>query len=298
MKGTIFNIQKFCVNDGPGIRTTVFLKGCPLRCVWCHNPESQKVHPQLFFDAKKCIGCGKCFAICPEKAHKIVDGAHVLDRDLCIECGACAENCYAESLEMAGKTATVSEIMEEVLKDKAFYENSGGGMTVSGGEPLAQPEFTVALLKSAKEKGLHTAVETCGFASAETFKALAEYTDLFLFDWKITDEALHKEYTGVSNAKILENLELANKMGKQIVLRCPVIPTVNDNEVHFKGIANLANRLENVIGIDIEPYHPLGTGKNERLGKSVTTYEMPQPETVDRWIADLQKLTEKPVKKG
>ena len=300
MTGTIFNIQKFCVNDGPGIRTTVFVKGCPLNCLWCHNPESKSTHTDILYDPRKCIGCGACASACRKGGHFVDENGHLYTRTNCDRCGDCAKVCYAGALESSGYPITVEDALAEVLKDEIFYQNSGGGLTVSGGEPLAQPAFTRALLAAAKEKGLHTCVETCGFAPEETIRALAPLVDIFLFDYKLTDPQLHKKYTGVTNENILHNLFLLDGLGCATVLRCPIIPTVNDTPEHFAGIAATANRLHHVLGIDIEPYHPLGSGKAALLGKDYPLQDLtfPANETVEEWINTIQSQTAVPVKKA
>ena len=300
MQGTIFNIQKFCINDGPGIRTTVFMKGCPLNCVWCHNPESKSARPELFYDSRKCIGCGRCVAACPNGCHEITPEGHVFHREHCVSCGKCAETCYASALETVGYPITVEEALKEVMKDEIFYKNSGGGLTVSGGEPMFQYEFTLELLKAAKEKGLHVCMETCGFAPSERYQEIAPLVDIFLFDYKVTDSELHKRYTGVPNEKILENLKLLDELGAKTILRCPIIPTLNDTPEHLQGIARTANSLQHVLEVNIEPYHPLGSGKSEMLNKEYELKDLSFPEqsVVDGWIAELQKLTEIPVKKA
>lgn len=297
--GCVFNIQKFSINDGPGIRTTVFMKGCPLRCVWCHNAESHISKKEIAYSPTKCIGCRKCIEICDNGAHIVADGVHVFERKNCITCGKCAEVCPAESLELLGKDMTTDEVLEEVMKDKAFYDNSGGGMTVSGGEPLAQFEFTYELLKKAKELGLNTCIETCGYASEDKMRKISEYVDIFLYDWKISDPKIHKDYTGVTNDLIERNLKVLDEIGAKVILRCPIIPEVNDKEEHFSKIADLANTLENVIEVNIEPYHALGNDKYKRLGKvEFQEFKMPENETVEEWIADIGKRTEKTVRKG
>lgn len=297
---TIFNIQKFCINDGPGIRTTVFLKGCPLNCIWCHNPESKKSTPQLFYNKDKCIGCGRCVNVCPKGCHTISSDGHLFDRTNCIVCGACAKECVTEALEKAGETKSVDEIIAEVMKDEIFYQNSGGGMTLSGGEPMFQFEFAYELLKAAKEKGLHTCMETCGFASWEQFEKIAPLVDLFLYDYKETDPQKHKEFTGVTNERILENLFSLDRMGSKTILRCPIIPTLNDREDHFKGIAETANKLNNIIEINIEPYHPMGSGKSVMLGgdNPLEGLTFPENETVEQWIRTIQEMTDVLVKKA
>ena len=286
VRGTVFNIQKFSINDGPGIRTTVFLKGCPLNCIWCHNPESKSAEEELFYNFEKCIGCGRCAAVCPQKCHTFEDGRHIFNREKCIVCGKCAEECYTGALETVGYVRTVEEIITEVLKDRDFYENSGGGMTVSGGEPMMQFDFTYSLFKAAKEAGLHTCIETCGFAPKENFKKLAQYVDIFLFDCKETDSRRHKEYTGVPNESIKENIKMLDEMGSKIILRCPIIPTLNDRQDHFEAIAELAESLNNIIEVNIEPYHPLGSSKAMFLGKKYVLEDLsfPDNETVNRWI--------------
>lgn len=299
-KGTIFNIQKFSVNDGPGIRTTVFYKGCPLNCLWCHNPESKSKKQELLFDAKKCAGCMKCADVCPQGCHSLKDGLHVFDRTNCVQCCKCAEVCVFDALEAVGQQKTVSQIVEEVLKDKTFYDCSGGGVTLSGGEPMYQLQFTYELLTELKKHGLHTCMETCGYAGAEAFKKIADLVDIFLFDYKETDSGKHEAYTGVPNDRILANLRMLDDMGCKIILRCPIIPTLNDTEEHLEGIASVANSLKNILQIDVEPYHPLGMGKAESLGKAypLAGLTFPSNETVDAWIAQIAARTDIPVKKG
>lgn len=298
--GTVFNIQKFSINDGPGIRTTVFLKGCPLNCLWCHNPESKSVKPELFYNFEKCVGCGGCVKVCPNSCHIFEGDTHIFNRENCIVCGKCAEVCYVEALETVGEEKTVLEVIAEVLKDKDFYDNSGGGITVSGGEPMLQFDFTYELLKSAKENGLHTCIETCGFAKEENLIKIAPLVDIFLFDYKETDSQKHKEYTGVANEIIIENLKMLDKMGCKTILRCPIIPTLNDREDHLNGIAAIANELENIIEINIEPYHPLGSSKAKFLNKEYPLNELtfPQNETVEEWIKIIASKTNIPVKKA
>ena len=274
VKGTVFNIQRFCVNDGPGIRTTVFLKGCPLSCVWCHNPESQRFEPEILFYKDKCTGCGRC---------KCVTAA---DRDFV---------CFNGAKEICGKTVSANEVTAEVLKDKPFYENSGGGVTLSGGEPLAQYDFSLELLKKAKENGIHTAVETCGYAEKSKILEIAKYVDLFLFDCKETDQELHKEYTGVDNKIILENLKALSDAGSKIILRCPIIPGFNDRAEHFKGISETAEKFIGIEHIEIEPFHPLGESKYSALGREVADIPVPSGKTVDKWIKQIGCGTDKDV---
>lgn len=299
-KGTVFNIQKFSINDGPGIRTTVFLKGCPLRCLWCHNPESKAAKPELFFDTRKCTVCGRCTIACPNSLHIIDNGIHLFNRDECVACGKCADACFSGSLEVTGEEKSTEEVIKEVLKDKVFYENSGGGMTLSGGEPMYQFEFTYELLKAAKEEGLHICMETCGFAKEENYKKIAGLVDIFLFDYKLTSPELHKKYTGVSNELILSNLKMLDSLGSKTILRCPIIPTVNDTEEHFSGIAETANSLSNILEINIEPYHPLGNGKTEMLGVDYELKDLtfPSDETVAQWIEIIASKTDVKVKKA
>ena len=292
----VFDIEKFAVHDGPGIRTVVFLKGCPLRCIWCHNPESQSFEPEVLFDSAKCTRCGSCAAVCPENCHRLTDAEHAFARDRCRRCGRCMENCPTGALKLAGREMSVSEVLTEVLRDEPFYRNSGGGLTLSGGEPLAHYAFTAALLEAAKQTGLHTAVETSGFAPWEHIEALLPVTDLWLWDVKAAPDK-HEELTGVPAGPILENLAKLDASGAAIVLRCPLVPGVNDDETALRHIADTTNKFTHVRQIDLEPYHPLGEGKGRELGRSEVFHaDFASADDKKRWCGTLAALTRTPVR--
>lgn len=300
MNGNIFHIQRFCVDDGPGIRTAVFLKGCPLHCAWCHNPESQKVAPQLLYSPEHCIGCGACVQSCPHGAHRIENGIHLFDRKNCTDCGICAGHCYTEALEYCGESVSVEDVIKTVERDREFYIGSGGGMTVSGGEPLLQPDFSAALAKAARAAGIHVCMETSGYCEADVLSDIAPLIDLFLFDFKLWDDELHKKYVGVSNRRILDNLRMLGYCGATVILRCPIIPKINLCDAHFDAIARIATENRAIREIHLLPYHPLGISKNIRLGEQAP-YQ--NPEFLERSVLEpyaqrLRKQTGLPVKLG
>jgi glycyl-radical enzyme activating protein len=283
--GLVFDIQRFSLFDGPGIRTTVFLKGCPLRCPWCHNPEGIASQPALRYDATRCVECRACVAVCPNGAHSVDSaGRHRLDRARCTVCGACAEVCPSKALEICGETLTLDDVMDVVLRDRGYYADSGGGITLSGGEPLLQPGFSRVLLAAAKAEGLHTAVETSGFGAWSALAALAPVTDLFLFDIKETEADRHLALTGVPLAPIHANLQRLAARGATIVLRLPMIPRINDRPDHIAAIAALAMNLPTLPQIDLLPYHRLGTGKRPLLGEPEREVaHPPAPAQVQAW---------------
>ncbi|HWR28727.1 MAG TPA: glycyl-radical enzyme activating protein [Negativicutes bacterium] len=286
----IFNIQKFCVHDGPGIRTTVFFKGCPLRCAWCHNPESQIFLPELLYNEEKCTGCGQCLSECPSAAITRRENAIATDRSRCQACGQCVNSCLRSAREIAGYTASVAELVAEIEKDRVFYEQSGGGVTLSGGEVLCQSQAAEALAIACKTRGIHVAIDTCGHVPYENLARLLDCTDLFLYDLKHLDPSLHKEYTGQDNRLILDNLCRLSAIGAAIFLRIPLIEGFNAGDEHINALAEFCRNLT-VRQIDLLPYHNTGSSKYQRVGRPYNPgqFAAPSPERLDQIKTILQQ---------
>lgn len=271
MNGMIFDIQRSSVVDGPGIRTTVFLKGCNLKCKWCHNPESQSFKQQMMFYRDKCTGCGKCKEVCPNHMEK------------CDFCGKCVLYCPHDARQLCGKEYSCDEVIKEVIKDKIFYENSGGGVTFSGGECMMQIDFLEEALKKCKENEIHTAVDTAGNVSWESFERILPYTDLFLYDVKCFTEELHKEGTGASNKKILENLQkISESFSGDIIIRIPIITGFNDDIEELKKISDMLKSIK-YTSVELLPYHRMGENKYNAIDMQCTLYEVPSKEKMDEY---------------
>lgn len=262
----VFKIERFSSVDGEGVRTVVFLKGCPLNCVWCHNPESKKICDEILYDELKCINCGACASVCTTSSQRIIDGRHVFDRTSCQSCFTCTDACPSGALENCVKLMRISEILEVVEKDKSFYGKKGG-ITLSGGEPSLHGELTVKLLAEAKRRGINTAMETCGYFPKELCEKFVEVVDLFLWDIKDTDNLRHSLNVGVSNEKIVENLKEVDGSNGKTRLRCILLKGVNAEEEHYKRVAKIYHSLKNCQAVELLPYHPYGGAKNLLLGK-------------------------------
>ena len=290
--GIVFDIRRYAIHDGPGIRTTVFLKGCSLSCAWCHNPEGQARGAEALVRENRCIRCGACVDACGHGAIAWTEAGPATDRALCAACGDCAAVCFADARERVGRGMTAEAVFAEVARDEPFYAQSGGGMTLSGGEPLLQPAFAAALLALARGRGVHTALDTCGFAAWETLDRLRGAVDLFLYDVKLLDDARHRRFTGVSNAPILANLRPLSARGHAIVLRVPVIPGVNDDDANLEALADLAGTLPHLAGVDLLPYHHIGADKYARLDRA---YPLPDaaPPPAERMAAIARLLAER-----
>lgn len=297
--GTIFDIQKFSLHDGPGIRTTVFLKGCQMRCVWCHNPESLRAEKQLAFMEHKCLQCQRCAEVCPHGCHQFAQGRHEIDYSACQACGRCVEACPAQALKIYGQTRDVDDIIAEVIKDKPYFEKTGGGITLSGGEAMFQFPFALALAKAAKAVGLHVCIETNGASRPERYREIAPWVDLFLLDYKVTDVRAHKSHTGIAKRVVETTLETLNEIGAKVVLRCPLIPGYNFNDEHLAAIRAITARYDTIQHAEILPYHNLGMTKHRELGQiPVCTIAVPDDATVAKALDVLNQEGGKAVRRG
>lgn len=290
MNSLIFDIQRFCVYDGPGIRTTVFFKGCNMRCAWCHNPESFSTAPELLYRAEKCVSCGACAAVCPHGAHTFDDtGIHHLDRAKCTACGACAAACPNGTLELSGREMTADEVLAVIEKDKKYYASSGGGVTFSGGEASLHFDLLVSLLEGCRARGIHTALETNGLVPPERLQTLLPLVDLFLLDYKHSDPVEHRRWTGAPLEPVLETLRALDRAGAHVALRCPIIPGVNDTDAHFAAIRALKKQYGCIESAEIMAYHDIGKTKWDALGVPYTLAALKtvSPELKRRWMAQI-----------
>lgn len=286
VKGFIFDIKRFAVHDGPGIRTTIFLKGCSLHCSWCHNPESYSPKPQLAYYEHKCINCGECVLVCPAGAHKMQDGQHVFNREKCIACGRCEEVCLGKALRLYGREIIVDEAVQAVLEDKTFYDRTGG-CTLSGGEPLLQVDFCEAVFKVLKCENIHCAIDTCGSVGWEKFEKVLPYTDMFLFDLKHMDAKRHMEYTSRPNELILENLKRLSQLSMPIEICIPMIPGFNTDKKSITAFGEFLGKLDNITDIKLLAYHDLARSKFAALGMEDTMPKVDLP--TDRQMSEFVK---------
>ena len=291
-QGKIFNIQHYSIHDGPGIRTTVFFMGCPLRCLWCQNPESQGFQPMLFFDVEKCTGCGQCVEACPEGAIQIIRDKSKTKREKCQGHGDCVEICPYDARSLMGRNTTAGEVFEAVNADAIFYQNSGGGVTISGGDPVAQPDFAISILKLCQDAGIHTAIETCGHAKWEIINRILEHVDLVLYDFKHMNSDIHQDYTGVNNELILDNAKrIYHTLKLDMLARIPIMPRCNDSAENLKLTARfIADELGRTITVHLLPYHRLGETKYERMEEPQKAVHLETPG--DERMQELKKMFE------
>jgi glycyl-radical enzyme activating protein len=294
IRGIVFDIQKFCTYDGPGIRTSVFLKGCMMHCPWCHNPESMSPLPQLSFNKDKCINCMKCKEVCPMDVHHFTRGTngsidHIVDFKLCSTCGKCVKECPQDCLSIFGKRMTSEEVLNSVAKDKKYFDASGGGITVTGGEPTCQTLFLNSILEGAKKIGISTCIETNGVIGKEELNILVDLVDVFLVDYKATGDDCYA-LTGVSEDKIIDTLDFLEMKKARIILRCPIIPTVNDNEAHFRAIRNIREKYHSIESAEIMPYHSIGVSKWHSIGMpySLENLKTATQEMKNKWTERIE----------
>lgn len=289
-KATLFNIQRFSLNDGSGIRTTVFFKGCNFKCAWCHNPESFSSVPQISVDHNKCTNCRKCETACENKVHIFNNNSHTINEEACTHCLSCVDICPSKAISVIGKEWTIEETVSECMKDKMYYQKDNGGVTFSGGEATLQYDFLLELAKSLKELGIHTCLETNGALSSKKLTELSKYIDVFLFDFKHYDDNLHKKYIGSSNKIVFESLQLLGKLNKNVVLRCPIIPNINDCDQHFDMINSLKQKYKNISKVELMPYHSIGTSKwnNLSMDYSLEKTVVPDEAMIEKWKSKIK----------